>query len=227
VLKCFSTVNGIGTNSDGAAPVAGLTLNGDTLYGVTVGGGFAGCGNVFSLKTNGTAFKNLHDFSYYGDGGFPHTTLFLDGSTLYGTTAAGGISNRGTIFMLLTNGAYFTTLKSLDDIVGSQCDSKFVLSSNVFYGTAASGGSNGGGVVFGLKVLPQIMNDSSFGIQTNAFGFDFMGISNQTAIIEFSTNLTQPSWSPLQTNLLNGAPEFFSGPQISQNPNGFYRIRSP
>ena len=183
---------------------------------------------VFSLKTNGTAFRNLHDFLYHpDDGGFPRTTLFLDGSTLYGTTAAGGVSNRGTIFMLLTNGENFTTLKNFDDTVGFQCDSRFVLTSNVLYGTAASGGTNGGGVVFGLTVLPQIMNNGNFGIHSNAFDFNFTGISNQTAIIEFSTNLAQPVWSRLQPNLLNGAPQFYSDPQIGQNPNGFYRISSP
>jgi uncharacterized repeat protein (TIGR03803 family) len=226
VLKCFPSINGIGTNTDGAAPVAGLTLNGDTLYGVTVGGGAAGCGNVFTLKTNGAGFTDLHDF-LHSDGAFPRDTLLLNGSTLFGTTAAGGISNYGTIFMIQTNGADFTTLGNFYTTVGLQCDSKFVLSSNTLYGTAADGGSAGNGVVFGLTVLPQIMSDGNFGVQSNAFGFDFTGISNQTAIIEFSANLPQPAWLPLQTNILTGAPEYFSDPGFGQNPSGFYRIRSP
>lgn len=112
--------------------------------------------------------------------------------------------------MILTNGADFTTLKNFDGIIGSSCDSRFVLSSNALYGTASSGGSSGGGVVFGLTVLPQIINQGNFGIQSNAFGFDFTGISNQTAVIEFSTNLSPPVWSPLQTNLPIGAPLHFS-----------------
>jgi len=226
VLKYFPGLYGIGTNSDGAAPVAGLTLNGDTLYGVTVGGGVAGCGNIFKLKTNGAGFADLHDF-LHSDGAFPRNALFLNGSTLYGTTAAGGLSNYGTIFMILTNGADFTTLKNFDATIGLQCDSKFVLSSNTLYGTAADGGSSDGGVVFGLTVLPQIMSDGNFGIQSNAFGFDITGISNQTAIIEVSTNLTQAAWLPIQTNILNGAPEYFSDQRFDQNASGFYRIRSP
>ena len=226
VLKYFPSINGIGTNSDGAAPVAGLTLSGDTLFGVAVGGGSGAAGNIFKLKTNGAAFTVLHDLSY-NDGMWPPNTLFLDGGTLYGTTAAGGISNKGTIFMLLTNGGNFTVLRNFDNNTGSQCNSKFVVSSNILYGTANSGGANGGGVVFGIKILPQIFNDRNFGIQANAFSFNFTGISNQTAIVEFSTNLAQPSWLPLQTNLLKGAPEFFSDPQSGQYPNGFYRIRSP
>jgi uncharacterized repeat protein (TIGR03803 family) len=221
VLKYFPGINGIGTNSDGAAPVAGLNLSGDTLYGVTVGGGAWAAGNVFRLRTNGTAFANLHDFSYDSDGGFPHNALFLDRSTLYGTTAAGGISNSGTIFIMLTNGSNFIVLRNFDGVSG-----KFVLSSNVLLGTAG-GGTNGGGVVFGLTVLPQIMSDGNFGIQSNLFGFDIMGISNQTTIIEVSTNLTQAAWLPVQTNILTGAPAYFSDQRSGQNPIGFYRLRSP
>jgi uncharacterized repeat protein (TIGR03803 family) len=229
VLKYFPPIYGadsIGTNTDGAAPVAGLTLSGDTLYGVTVGGGAGGIGNIFKLTTNGTAFASVHVFSP-ADGGYPHNTLLLDGSTLYGTTAAGGISNKGTIFMVFTNGADFAVLRNFEDISVSQCDSKFVLSSNTLFGTAVDGGSGGGGVVFGLSVLPQILRDNNFGIQSNAFGFNFTGVSNQTAVIEFGTNLTLPVWLPLQTNLLTGAPLYFFDSELNAKPNAFYRIRSP
>jgi uncharacterized repeat protein (TIGR03803 family) len=227
VLKYFSATTGIGTNSDGAAPVAGLAFSGDTLYGVAVGGGAGASGNIFSLKTNGAGFTSLHDFSWYNDGGWPHNTLLLDGCTLYGTTAAGGVSNKGTIFMVLTNGANFMVLKNFDLIIGAQCDSKFVVNSNTLYGTAVNGGSNAAGVIFGLTVLPQILSDGRFGIQTNAFGFDFTGISNQTAIIERSRSLFQPVWSPLQTNWLIGAPLYFSDTNFSQTPSAFYRISTP
>jgi uncharacterized repeat protein (TIGR03803 family) len=226
VLKYFPNLNGIGTNSDGAAPVAGLTLSGSTLYGVTVGGGAGAAGNVFKLETNGAAFMNLHDF-IYSDGGFPGRPLLLNGSMLYGTTAAGGISNKGTTFMIQTNGAHFTILEQFNSTIGTQCDSRFVLSSNMLFGTAANGGSKGGGVVFALTVLPQVLCDGSFGMQSNAFGFDFIGISNQTAIIEFSTKLAQPVWTPLQTNSLTGSPQYFVGDTFGRNAGCFYRIHSP
>ncbi len=227
VLKYFPGLYGVGTNSDGAAPVAGLTLGGDTLYGVTVGGGVAGCGNIFKLKTNGAGFTDLHDF-LHSDGAFPHNALLLDGSTLYGTTAAGGASNYGTIFMILTNGADFTTLENFDMAVGLQCDSKFVLSSNTLYGTAADGGTNGGGVVFGLTVQPQILlADGNFGFQANAFGFDITGISNQAVVIQTCTNLVSPNWLPIQTNVLNGSPVYFSDPQWTNYSGRFYRLYSP
>ena len=230
VLKYFSRIDrqlGVGTNSDGAAPVAGLTLSGDTLYGVTVGGGAGACGNIFSMKTNGTAFTNLHDFAWYSDGGFPRSTLFLDGSSLYGTTAAGGLSNKGTIFRVLTSGAHFTTLTNLNSSVGTQCDSRFVLSSNTLYGAAANGGSSGGGVLFGLTVLPQIMSDANFGNQSNAFGFDVIGISSQVVVVDGCTDLVSTNWLPLQTNTLTGGASYFSDPEWTNYAARLYRIRSP
>jgi uncharacterized repeat protein (TIGR03803 family) len=230
VLKYFSGISaaiGAGTNSDGAAPIAGLTLRGDTLYGVAVGGGAGAGGDIFKLKTNGTCFVNLHNF-LPNDGFFPRNTLLLDGGTLYGTTGAGGLSNNGTIFMVRTNGADFKILKNFNMSIGAQCDSKFVLNSNMLFGTAVNGGTNGGGVVFGLTVLPQIiMSDDSFGIQSNAFGFNLVGISNQTAIVEASTNLSEPDWQPLQTNMLDGAPIYFYDPTWNQYASRFYRVRSP
>ena len=226
VLKYFSVTTGIGTNSDGAAPIAGLALSGDTLYGVAVGGGAGASGNIFSIKTNGAGFTNMHDFSWYSDGGWPRNTLLLDGSTLYGTTGAGGISNKGTIFMVLTNGANFTVLKNFDLIIGAQCDSKFVLNSNTLYGTAVNGGSSGGGVVFGLTVLPQIMSDANFGIQSNAFGFDVTGISSQVVVVDACTDLISTNWLPLQTNTLTGGASYFSDSQWTNYPTRFYRLSS-
>ena len=45
------------TNSDGANPVCGLVLSGNTLYGVASNGGTNGLGTIFAITTDGTAFK--------------------------------------------------------------------------------------------------------------------------------------------------------------------------
>ncbi len=54
---------GAGANSDGAGPIGGLILSGDTLYGTTGLGGSSGDGTVFAVKTNGTGFTTLYSFS--------------------------------------------------------------------------------------------------------------------------------------------------------------------
>ena len=56
-----------GTNSDGANPVAGLTLlwGLTTLCGTAEHGGTNGNGTVFAINTDGTGFTDLHTFTAY------------------------------------------------------------------------------------------------------------------------------------------------------------------
>jgi uncharacterized repeat protein (TIGR03803 family) len=102
VLKHFSALIN-GTNSDGANPHGALILNGHVLYGSAMFGGASGSGVVFKLNTNGTGFAVLKHFSANdtnSDGAHPRVELMLDGSTLYGTTAVGGIWGGGVVFSL-------------------------------------------------------------------------------------------------------------------------------
>jgi uncharacterized repeat protein (TIGR03803 family) len=79
---------------DGAVPETGLTLSGSTLYGTTSSGGSLTNGTLFKLKTDGSGYTVLWNFS-----GRP-SDLILSGSTLYGTTASGGALGEGAIFSL-------------------------------------------------------------------------------------------------------------------------------
>ena len=94
------------TNGDGASPF-GLILSGNTLYGMTGGGGSSGNGTVFKVNTDGTGFTNLYSFTAL-TGSYPFTNsdgaspfgLILSGNTLYGTAGEGGRSGSGTVFSL-------------------------------------------------------------------------------------------------------------------------------
>ena len=85
--------------SDGANPVAGLTLSGTTLYGTTNEGGAYGDGTVFSIPVTGGSPTVLVSFSG-SNGEYPDAGLTLVGNTLYGTTDQGGADNYGTVFAL-------------------------------------------------------------------------------------------------------------------------------
>lgn len=96
-----------GTNSDGAVPLTGLVIFGDTLYGTTGFGGSSGSGTLFGISTNGSGFTNLYSFSTLSngsssatnsDGSYPNGRLVLSGHTLYGTTQQGGAFGNGTLF---------------------------------------------------------------------------------------------------------------------------------
>src|SRR5438270_518090 len=88
--QTFTTLHSF-NHSDGANPLAGLVLSGNTLYGTAQSGGSSGYGTVFAVNTDGTGFTNLHSFTArntFGansDGANPAAGLVLSGNTLYGT----------------------------------------------------------------------------------------------------------------------------------------------
>jgi hypothetical protein len=114
--------NFTGTDGDGAAPVAGITVGANgVLYGTTESGGstasysacpggghtYPGCGILFQLtppSTLGGTWTEtvLHSFSgQNGDGAIPVAGLVLSsGGVLYGTTSAGGTAGKGTAFAI-------------------------------------------------------------------------------------------------------------------------------
>jgi uncharacterized repeat protein (TIGR03803 family) len=169
VLHSFTATNGVaGTNGDGANPIAGVILSGNTLYGTALIGGSLGWGTVFAVNTDGTGFTNLHNFTGGSGGAGPRAGLLVSGSTLYGTTRGEQFSTSdvGTVFRVNTDGSAFATLHSFTTGSGSfpscgwcgpasytNSDGAspgcwMVLSGNALYGTTRYGGSSGNGTVF-------------------------------------------------------------------------------
>jgi hypothetical protein len=82
-------------------------------------------------------------------------------------------------------------------------------------------------VVVPVKIwLPQIQTSEGFGIQANQFGFCVNWTSGQAVIVQACTNMSNPVWQPIQTNLLTGNSFYFSDPQSTNYPSLFYRISS-
>jgi uncharacterized repeat protein (TIGR03803 family) len=159
-MHSFTAISGYpGINSDGAYPVAGLILSGDTLYGTAYGGGSSGNGTVFKVNTNGTGFTILQSFSFSVDGSAPAAGLILSGNTLYGTAYGGGSWGWGTVFKVNTGGTGFTNLHSFTAISGypginsdgGNPQAGLILSGTTLYGTAYSGGSSAYGTVFAVN----------------------------------------------------------------------------
>src|SRR5260370_1590507 len=64
IIHSFTATSGFsGTNTDGANPVAGLVLSGNTLYGTANSGGSSAKGPVFAVGTDVMGFTNLHSFN--------------------------------------------------------------------------------------------------------------------------------------------------------------------
>ncbi len=165
-LYSFTATGGAYSNSDGAYPSAGLILSGNTLYGTTQLGGTNGEGTVFAVHTDGTGFTTLHSFkalinSTNSDGANPQAGLFLSGDQLFGTTENGGTNGNGTVFVLNTDGLYFTNLHNFTALSapfggtnsdGANPAAGLILSALfTLCGTAQHGGTNGNGTVFAVN----------------------------------------------------------------------------
>ncbi|HEX3822434.1 MAG TPA: choice-of-anchor tandem repeat GloVer-containing protein, partial [Candidatus Sulfotelmatobacter sp.] len=93
------------TGPDGSSPYGTLIRDAhDNLYGTTMDGGAYNEGTVFEITSTGQEIV-LYSFMGGADGGSPFNGgLLLAGTTLYGTTAAGG-TGYGVVYKLTLKGA--------------------------------------------------------------------------------------------------------------------------
>jgi uncharacterized repeat protein (TIGR03803 family) len=251
-LYSFTAVSGAngdnryGTNSDGAYPLGGVILSGNTLYGTTSAGGPYGQGTVFAVNTNGMGFSNLHSFTAASgsellgtnsDGANPGDQLILSGNTVYGTAAFGGPYGFGTVFAVNTSGTGFTTLHSFTGISGSGGNyggtnsdggepfGGLIISGNTLYGTAAVAGIYGNGTVFSITLpAPQLTIILSGTNVVLAWPTNVAGFSADGYTLQSTTNLVSPAvWSPVVPG-----PVIVSGQLTVTNPisgtQQFYRL---
>jgi uncharacterized repeat protein (TIGR03803 family) len=189
VLMNFSTPLQ-STNSTGANPNGDLVLSGNTLYGTTYNGGAGGCGTVFSMHTDGTGFTVLTNFPATVGltntvGARPAGTMVLSGSTLFGTTQAGGLKGNGTVFSVNLNGTgliqikSFSALTGLTNIDGAIPSGGLVVSGTTLYGATGKGGPGGTGTIFKVSTsgafavltnFPPVVLDPSISTSTNSVG---------------------------------------------------------
>jgi uncharacterized repeat protein (TIGR03803 family) len=180
VLRDFSALDtGFSTNADGAQPRGGVVPAGGKLYGTTSAGGMGGTGVVFMMDASGSNYTVLHDFEPLDaqaaantDGAIPSGGLVMSNGVLYGTTLAGGVGGRGTVFAINSDGSGFLTLyhfSPTDPLTGTNDDGAspaagLILSGNVLYGTTSAGGGGAAGTVFALDPsVPDFRCFHSFG----------------------------------------------------------------
>jgi uncharacterized repeat protein (TIGR03803 family) len=145
-----------GQGTDGAVPVAGVTLVSGNLYGTTSAGGTYGYGTIFQLtpSKSGWTENTLYNFQGGNDGDVPYAGLIVDQSgNLYGAATGGGTGAGGTIFELSpSNGGWTFTV--LFNIPGWTLSGPFrnlmMDASGNLYGTTHCDGSYGDGTVYEL-----------------------------------------------------------------------------
>lgn len=175
----YSVLYSFQGGTDGAVPVAGVTIGPDgALYGTTLTGGGAtkchaepGCGTVYRLSLDGQE-TILHAFKGGTDGGLPEGEVTFDNrGNLFGTTSdAVGRAGNGSVFRISFNGemSVFHAFTGRKD--GIRPTGNLVLDhEGNLYGTTAGGGSAEAGTVF--KITPK-------GVETILYAFHGNGGSD-------------------------------------------------
>jgi uncharacterized repeat protein (TIGR03803 family) len=144
----YTNLYGFTGGNDGGGPYDELFLSGNTLYGTADYGGTNGWGAIFTINTDGSAFKDIYSFpaNNYSDAG-----LIMQGNLLYGITEQGGTAGKGTVFAVNPDGTGFTNLYNFAGADGATPNGPLMLSGNALYGTTYRGGSFGWGTVFAVN----------------------------------------------------------------------------
>ena len=97
-----------------------------------------------------------------------------------------------------------------------------------YYLPGTSGwGATYSGIPTALWSLPYpVILYNSLGVRSNQFGFTVSWATNLNVVVEASTDLANPIWSPLQTNALTNGSCYFNDSQWKNYPARFYRVRS-
>ena len=200
----------VDTNNPVYSSVAGVLFDKSQTTLVQCPGGKAGSYKIPNSVTN------ISD-SAFASCGLTSVTI-PDSVTSIGDLAFGGCTS-------LTSVYFKGNSPSLDgDVFGGDNNA------TIYY----LPGTTGWGTTFGVRPTalwflpnPVILNNGpSFGAQTNRFGFTISWATNIPVVVEASTSLVNPTWSPLRTNTLSGGSAYFSDPAWTNYPTRFYRLRS-
>jgi uncharacterized repeat protein (TIGR03803 family) len=154
VLHSFTATGG-----DGYGPTSGLTLVGNTLYGMTFQGGGHGVGTIFKIGTDGTGYAHLHEFAGGPNDGANPTAedLTLVGNTLYGETSRGGTSALGVLLHVNLDGSNYGVDHSFGGAPndGSGPAGAPLEFNGNLYGMTATGGTANDGIIYSFTPIPE------------------------------------------------------------------------
>ncbi|MFZ0031850.1 MAG: choice-of-anchor tandem repeat GloVer-containing protein [Candidatus Cybelea sp.] len=97
--------------------------------------------STLEAPTNRTHYKVVYSFEAGSDGSFPRSTLIDVGSTLYGTTEAGGVNSEGTVFSVTPGGSEKVLHSFGKRHDGNAPEAGLVELRGTLYGTTRKGGS--------------------------------------------------------------------------------------
>lgn len=164
----FSILHHFESTTSGSSVYGSLLLDGNYLYGMTTSGGITatplegGDGTIYKVKTDGSDFTKLLDFTG-NNGSYPHGSLITDGTYLYGMTRQGGPAFNGNLFKIKQDGSDFQNLMYFNSDSGRSPEGTLRLINSTLYGLTWGGGEYDNGVLF------QVQTDGSDYIKLHEF----------------------------------------------------------
>jgi uncharacterized repeat protein (TIGR03803 family) len=175
--------------ADGGQINAGLTFDGGSFYGTSLGGGTYGWGCVYRINPATGVETTIYSFSGGADGAGPFGGLVRFAGLLWGTTNSSLVSTDqnggGTVFSVdpttgnETTVYAFGTYATPGNTTGFGPVTGLTEQGGTLYGVAAYGGPYSGGTVFGLG------NGTSFRV-VHAFDGSGPGINANAGVIDIS-----------------------------------------
>lgn len=144
--------------TDGQWPQGSLIDVDGVLYGMTSQGGSGGCtdytgatigcGAIFKVKEDGSAFSLLHSFAGWE---YPRSSLVVVGNVLYGMTPGG--SSGGELFKINLDGTAFALVHSFGGgtTEGSEPSGSLIAFNGALFGTTMYGGAKNAGTIFKVR----------------------------------------------------------------------------
>jgi uncharacterized repeat protein (TIGR03803 family) len=121
-----------------------MTNNGGTVC--------SGCGTIFKIKNDGTAYSILHSFANTVDGKNPYGSLVSEGTFLYGMTTFGGTNDEGTIFKIKHDGTGYSKLQDLSSTSSFRPSGSLISDGTFLYGMSSEGGIYNKGTIFKYQI---------------------------------------------------------------------------
>jgi len=235
------SVTSIGSNAfDACTGLTSVTIpNSVTSIGA---GAFATCAGLTSM-TLGNSVTNIGSSAFFRCPGLTSVTI-PDSVTSIGSSAFDGCTNltRVTIpnsvsrigyeaFINCTKVTNFTFLGNAPVLIPYPTNSlagrwfaNVGAGAKAYYYCGTTGWGTGYGGLPTVMLCPSQIAPGSAGMKPGGFGFTLTRLTNQTIVVEASTNLV--NWQPIRTNSQPGASADFVDPEWLQHTNRFYRARS-
>lgn len=201
---------------------------------------FAGCTNLTSVSI-GSSVTSIGSEAFYGcyvltNIVIPNSVTGIEEDTFRNCISLVSVTIPSSVTSIGNRAFYGSGLTSVyfqgnAPMHGSDVFSYSGTGATVYYLPGTTGwGTNFDGLPTSLWTLPYplILNSSpSIGVKNNAFAFNISWATNLAVVVEECTNLLNPVWRPLQTNILTNGTFYFSDPQWTNYSQRYYRISAP